>query len=314
MINILICGGSGFIGGRLSTYLSSFLDNKVFSLSRKKISYESKNINYLYLQNFDFINLNELFKGVDVVIHLACMSSRDCQKNPKNSIITNTKITKNIVNACINNGVKKLIYISSIHVYGKNLKGLVNENTEASPLHPYAISHKKSEDIIFDVKTNSLKTTIFRLSNAYGYPTDINANCWDLIINNVCKQIIEKHSIVLKTDGAQKRNFLQMRDVCRIIHSTIKKNNKVFEDQIFNLGGKWTGSILEVAEFISKTISNKLNINKIDIKVNRKKEQFTDFKYDISKIEKLDFKTSCNEMLEMDNLIDYCKNNFKYKQ
>ena len=109
MINILICGGNGFIGGRLSAYLSSFLGNKVFSLSRNKHTYENKNINYIYSKNFDVKNLNEIFKGMDVIIHLACMSSRDCQKNPKNSIITNTKITKNIVNASINNGVKKLI-------------------------------------------------------------------------------------------------------------------------------------------------------------------------------------------------------------
>ena len=132
------------------------------------------------------------------------MNSIQCEEQPNKALETNLGITENIIKASINNGIKKIIYVSTIHVYGKNLKGEVNENTKPFPTHPYSLSHKNSEDFILNSISKNFAATIFRLSNAYGSPVDINANCWNLFMNDICKQAIEKRVILLKSDGLQK--------------------------------------------------------------------------------------------------------------
>lgn len=311
MPKILICGGNGFIGGRLSLYLSNFIENSVICLSRKKNISINKNVKNVYSKNYKFKNINKFFEGVDIVVHLACMNSSQCEANPKMALETNLEITENIIKASINNGIKKIIYISTIHVYGKNLKGEVNEKTKPLPIHPYSLSHKNSEDFILNSVSKYFDATIFRLSNAYGFPVNINVNCWNLFINNVCKQAVEKHAISLISNGLQKRNFIQMTDVCKIINLTIKKNNENFRNQIFNLGGEWTCSILNAAKLVSKRVSKNLNINKIEIITDKKLEVFNEFSFSTKKLKKLNMYFPNQDMHELDSLIEYCQNNFK---
>lgn len=311
MLKILICGGNGFIGGRLALYLSNFVDNRVICLSRKKNIYLNERIKNVYSKNYKYKNIYKFFEGVDIVVHLACMNSIQCEEQPNKALETNLGITENIIKASINNGIKKIIYISTIHVYGKNLKGEVNENTKPFPTHPYSLSHKNSEDFILNSISKNFDATIFRLSNAYGPPVDVNANCWNLFMNDICKQAIEKRFILLKSDGLQKRNFIQMSDVCSIINLTIRNSNKNIKNQIFNLGGEQTSSILNVAKLISQKVSKKLKINKIRIITNEKKEDFNEFTYSIDKIKNSNIYAVSQDMHELDNLIEYCSKKFK---
>ena len=59
---------------------------------------------------------------------------------------------------------------------------------------------------------------VFRLSNCIGAPKDINSNCWMLLVNDLCKQIIEHKKMKLNTNGKQLRNFITITDVCRVVN------------------------------------------------------------------------------------------------
>ena len=107
MLKILICGGNGFIGGRLALYLSNFFDNRVICLSRKNI-YLNERIKNVYSKNYKYKNIYKFFEGVDIVVHLACMNSIQCEEQPNKALETNLGITENIIKASINNGIKKL--------------------------------------------------------------------------------------------------------------------------------------------------------------------------------------------------------------
>ena len=90
-----------------------------------------------------------------------------------------------------------------------------------------------------------------------------------LLVNDLCKQIIEHQKMKLNTDGKQLRNFITITDVCRVVNLIIDLNFKSNENTIFNVGNK-TISILEMAGIIQKRcklilgFSPKLEINKQD--------------------------------------------------
>ena len=102
-----------------------------------------------------------------------------------------------------------------------------------------------------------------------------------------------------------------MSDVCSIINLTIRNSNKNIKNQIFNLGGEQTSSILNVAKLISQKVSKKLKINKIRIITNEKKEDFNEFTYSIDKIKNSNIYAVSQDMHELDNLIEYCSKKFK---
>ena len=127
---ILITGGTGYLGSRLAHYLLAF-GHEVIVASRYK-----KN-KFSYLKDFRFVNfdlqnkevLKQCLKNVDTVFHLADLNAQNSYLNPQNAIAINGKGTLNLLETCIEKNVKNFIYFSTIHVYGDNLKGNVNEKT-----------------------------------------------------------------------------------------------------------------------------------------------------------------------------------------
>ena len=127
--------------------------------------------------------------------------------------------------------VKQFIYISTIHVYGENLSGIVDENTKLNPVGNYAITKVMAEILSFS-KNPDVKTIILRLSNAFGAPYNLDANCWSLFFNDLCKQLIQNKNI--KSNGTQKRNFISINEVCKAIRD-LTSYFKRQKNEIFNL-------------------------------------------------------------------------------
>ena len=96
--------------------------------------------------------------------------------------------------------IENFIYFSSIHVYGDNLVGKVTERTNPKPNHPYGESHKNAEDVILKFTfVDQVNICILRLSNSYGYPYWLESNCWDLVINDICKMAAQNNDMFLKS-------------------------------------------------------------------------------------------------------------------
>ena len=71
--------------------------------------------------------------------------------------------------------VKQFIYLSTIHVYGANLSGTIDEKTKLNPTSNYAITKVMAENAIQNFRKSNIKCLIIRLSNAYGAPENINS-------------------------------------------------------------------------------------------------------------------------------------------
>ena len=130
-----------------------------------------------------------------------------------------------------------------------------------------------------------------------------------LLVNDLCKQIIEHQKMKLNTDGKQLRNFITITDVCRVVNLIIDLNFKSNENTIFNVGNK-TISILEMAGIIQKRcklilgFSPKLEINKQD------NNRVENFQYKTDKLDSIGFKSEISYEKEIDDLLIFCKNHF----
>ncbi len=114
---VFITGATGLVGSHLIKELIQ-QDVKIKALYRSEISFSHKNIEWIKGDLFDVILLEEILTDVDEVYHCAAKVSFN-PKNRKELFKTNVEGTANIVNACINCGVKKLLHVSSVAALGR---------------------------------------------------------------------------------------------------------------------------------------------------------------------------------------------------
>src|SRR5207245_1641136 len=96
-------------------------------------------------------------------------------------------------------GVRRVVYVSTAHVYGAPLAGVITEASCAVSLHPYATSHRAAEDVVRAAhERKTIEGVVIRLSNAYGAPVSEDANCWTLLVNDLCRQAARTKTMVLR--------------------------------------------------------------------------------------------------------------------
>ena len=311
-MKILITGAFGYLGGRISSFFSSISEYEIILASTRavKIPYSSKNIKVIQINWKDEESISNACTNIDVIIHTAGMNAQDCNINPVEALNVNGIFTARLVKNAISNKVKKIIYFSTAHVYNNPLKGIITEDVIPKNKHPYSTSHLEGESSVMQAHlSGKLQGVVLRLSNCIGAPKDINSNCWMLLVNDLCKQIIEHKKMKLNTNGKQLRNFITITDVCRVVNLFIELNFKSDENTIFNVGNK-TISIIEMAEIIQKRcklilgFTPKLEINKQD------NVEIEDFQYKTNKLDNIGFKSQISYEKEIDDLLIFCKNHF----
>lgn len=312
-MNLLITGGLGYIGGRLAHYLENNREINVRLLARKD-SYIPK-----WAQNktivgdvLDIASLKTACENVDNVIHLAALNEIDSRKNPLEALRVNGEGTLNLINAAISNKVERIIYFSTFHVYGLNASGNITEKTLPLPVNPYAITHHVSEDFIrMAVYKKELEGIILRLSNGFGYPAHPQINRWSLVVNNLCLQAVLNNKIVLKTSGRQYRDFITLTDVSRCVEHLLSLDCSKLDREhcVYNLGGGFSVSILDMAKLIKERCEEVLNMHP-EIVVGRDDASNTALerpvKYNIDKLKKTGFRLISNVNEEIDKTLIFC--------
>jgi nucleoside-diphosphate-sugar epimerase len=143
-----------------------------------------------------------------------------------------------------------LIYFSTFHVYGAESGNVTEDSTALLPKNDYGISHLFAEYYIRQFhQAYNIPYTIFRLTNSYGCPKEINNSKWYLVVNDLAKNAAEKKSIILNSNGQPRRDFIWMGDVCTAVDKCISKGPA---NSLFNLGMGKNMSMMEVAEIVQK--------------------------------------------------------------
>tara|TARA_Y100001970_G_scaffold291071_1_gene426947 strand:- start:1478 stop:2326 length:849 start_codon:yes stop_codon:yes gene_type:complete len=230
--NILIIGGSGFVGTSLCEALSNKFNVTNYDQKQKKI----KNVKFIKskIENNNKLK-NEIIKNDIIILSAAVSDINFANKNLSKTIFQNTYLATRVLEIMKNQNKKLLIFISSIYVNGKNMD-------------VYKISKYTSELIIrnFSKKFNT-NFTILRLPTICG-----NNNRSADVISIFKKNILQGKNIIVNGDGKQTRNFLFSRDLGK---SFFKLLNKKYQNKVVNVFSNYNYNIKNLAKIFG-------NINK----------------------------------------------------
>ena len=265
-MKLLITGGAGFIGSHLVDFLVKkkhikkviVIDNiKDGSLKNLKNSSKSKKFSFYKMDIRNFKKIKNIFKGVDVVFHLAALSDVvPSIEEPIEYLDTNIMGTVNVLEAMRKNHVKKIIYAASSSCYGIPKKYPTSENSKINPMYPYAFSKNIGEQTIQHwSKTYKIDFVSLRLFNVYGTRSRTNS-AYGAALGVFLKQKLSNHPFTIIGDGSQKRDFIYISDVVNAFYLSLKKNVK---NVILNIGSSKPRSVIEMINILK---GNKIFIPK----------------------------------------------------
>ena len=262
--NLLITGGLGLIGKSLIQILLKDFNLKILDTSpqikRHKNYIKRFNKNEVKFVSCNILNedkLSKTFNNIDVVIHLAAMLGvKNTESHKDLCWRINATATHHIVNACIKNKIKKLIFSSSSEVYGE--QQTVKKISENSPLlgrNIYALSKISAENFIrTKLKKSKTKYTILRLFNTYG-----EGQVAQFFISKLCYSAINNKNFIVNGNGSQIRSYGYSEDIAMGIKKCIQK--KITDGKIYNIGNSnEIFTLKQVIGLTSKLFKKKIKV------------------------------------------------------
>lgn len=262
---VLITGVAGLLGSRLADWI---INNKkeydVVGIDNLFGGY-LENVNkkvIFYKRDLSKDDISDIFDkhNIEYVYHFAAYAAEGLSPfMRKFNWMNNSVSTAAIINECVEHNVKRLVYTSSMSVYGYgDMKyNRFDENDKPCPIDPYGISKYACEmDIRVANEQHGLDYCIIRPHNVYG----IGQNIWDKYRNVLgiwMYQILNEKPMLIYGDGEQTRAFTYIDDILEPLW-----NAAVFPQasrEIINLGGTRGYTINETARTLSR-ITNYTNI------------------------------------------------------
>ena len=302
MKKILITGGAGYIGSKLTTKLFE-LNFEVTVVDLLKFS--SKALNHLFCyKNFKFIKadvrnkrlMKNLIKKNEFLIPLAALVGGPlCEKNKKEAISVNYESINYLMNNI--NKKNKIIFLTTNSGYGVGEKNkYCDENSPLNPISLYGRTKVGAEKLIMQSK-NSIG---FRLATVFGYSYRMRT---DLLVNNFVFKSVNNRKLTIFEPNFR-RNYIHINDVVDGIVYSIK-NFQRLKSNVYNLG---LSSANLTKYLLAKKIKKKIKNLKIKIVKNKKDPDQRDYYVSNKKIEKKGFKAKVSIEKGIDELIKIFSN------
>ena len=254
---VLITGVAGLLGSRLADWI---IENKsdeyqVIGVDDLSGGYKDNIHPDVKFWQMDLVNhpIENIFEAhkIDYVYHFAAYAAEGLSPFIRSyNYDNNLKATARLVNECIKNDVKRLVFTSTMAVYGHGEGGIFHEDMIRNPIDPYGIAKMACErDIEVANEQHGLDYCIIRPHNVYG----AKQNIWDKYRNVLgiwMYYLLNDQPITIFGDGTQRRAFSYIDDSLEPLfraHLEPKASK-----QIINLGGIEDYSILHCAEVLQK--------------------------------------------------------------
>lgn len=247
-MNVLITGGAGYVGVKLSEALLdrgenvTIFDNFMYGYDAILHLVNSPNLTVIKgdIRNEDYSYL----KGQDVIFHLAALSGYPvCQANPHTAKMTNSLATQRLVAHLSRD--QQIIYASTTSLYG-NSGTSCDETTPVKPVSLYGITKYEAERMVMEHGN----TISLRFATIFGVSPRMRI---DLLPNDFTYRAMTERCLVLFEYHAR-RTFLHIRDAI-VAYLLALDNFETMKDNIYNVGDKTLNfSKLEIANAIKKYV------------------------------------------------------------
>ena len=236
--NILVTGGAGFVGSHIVDRLSP--TNKVIvldNLSSGSLSNLEKSKDRVTFVKGDILDkglLRDMVAEVEFIFHLAAnIGNIKSIEDPYLDMDVNVKGTVNLLEACLNSNIKRLVYSSSGAIFGEAKYLPIDEEHPLNPESPYGVSKLAAEKYCFAYwKVHGVPTASLRYFNIYGSRQGKNeyANVISIFIN----RIKEGKPLTVYGDGNQTRDFVFVEDIIQA--NLLAATQPAAVGEIFNIG------------------------------------------------------------------------------
>lgn len=257
-MKVLITGVAGLLGSRLADYIiENHPDVEIVGIDDLSGGYK-ENVNpkvefwQMNLVTHPIENCFEVHK-FDYVYHFAAYAAEGLspfirQYNYENNLVA----TARVINQCIKHNIKRLVFTSTLAVYGHQDGNIFDENQTPKPIDPYGVAKFGCEmDVQIAGEQHGLDWCIIRPHNVFG----VNQNIWDKYRNVLgiwMYQHIIGEPMTIFGDGNQTRAFSYIDDSLQPLWKASQDPRA--SKQIINLGGIKEYSINEANEILRGVI------------------------------------------------------------
>lgn len=274
-MKIIILGAAGFIGTNLAFHFLK--TNNEITLVDEKMEYFSnipvaENVKKICVKfDAENVNFDELLKGQDLVYHLISTNNpTTSNKNIGKDLTDNIEISIKLLEACVKNQVKRVIFISSGGtVYGPDAICPIKEEDVTNPINTYGIQKLTIEKLLYLYEyMYNLDYRVVRLSNPYGPYQRPNGKLG--VITTFIYKALNNETIFVYGDGSVIRDYIYIGDAIRGI-VTIADDES--EHKVYNLGSGVGTSVNDIIKIIERLTGKKLDVKyiakrSVDVPVN----------------------------------------------
>lgn len=287
---VLVTGADGFIGSHLTEMLvSKGADVKALS------QYNSFNY-WGWLEDIDCLDKIEVLNGdirdphyckfitkdIDIVFHLAALIAIPYSYvAPSSYVDTNVNGTLNIVQACLENGVSRVIHTSTSEVYGTAQYVPIDEKHPLQPQSPYSASKIGADNMAMSFyNAFNLPLTIARPFNTYGPRQSARA-----VIPTIITQIANGIKEIKLGDVSPTRDFNYVEDTCRGFIALASCDKAIGE--VVNIGSNYEISVSDTLDLIKRIMNSDVDFITENERIRPEKSEVQRLWCDNSKIESL---------------------------
>jgi nucleoside-diphosphate-sugar epimerase len=256
---VLITGGAGYVGSALTPallekgYKVKVVDLFWYGPNVFGSANDHPQLERIKIDLRDVEGLAKHLKGVDAVLHLACISNDPSfELDPGLGKSINYDCFAGLLQGSIDAGIKRFIYASSSSIYGVKADPNVREDALPEPLTDYSKFKLLCEQVLLDhPKVNGMERAIIRPATVCGYAPRLRL---DLVVN-----ILTTHALVNQKirvfGGDQKRPNICMKDMVATYIALLEAPGKLIDGEAFNAGTE-NHTVKELALLIRETLQN----------------------------------------------------------
>lgn len=266
MTKVAVTGGAGFIGSHLARglvkagYQTIIIDNLCEGRLENIADFKNR-VEFFQEDILNLAFLKKAFKGVDFVLHQAALRSVERSvDNPAETNKVNIEGALNVLLACRDNKVKRMVFASSSSVYGEQKEIRFKETMCPNPVSPYALSKLTGEFYLkqffnlYGLETLSLR--YFNVFGPYQDPSNEYANVIPIFITSM----LNNKEPAIHWDGKQARDFNYIDNVVEANLLAIKL--KKTKGEVLNICNGEQFSINQLHQLINKILGKNIKAKK----------------------------------------------------